>query len=142
MAVMDDEDLLDLERKLAIDEWHAIAIAEIQEEIRANNQLAKFCRYITFVSRSNGKHRKERRYLREIQFLVYNGKTIPLPNRLDKKMEWKLKDIFPEELVADKHNYDWYGAFIQALREMPLIAKYPSGAEVRGYKSKRKSRKQ
>lgn len=138
---MNDDDPSDLERMLAIDEWHAVAFAEIQEEIRANNELAKSCRYICFVSQSNGKNRKKRRHLREIQFLVYNGKTILLPNRLNKEMEWKLKDIFPEELIADNHNNDWYGAFIQALREMPLIAKYPSGAEVRGYSSKRKSRK-
>jgi hypothetical protein len=100
-----------------MEDWQIDALLEVRMQLAEDNLLIQQgVRYVEFVSRSNGKGRNPRKKWREVRLVTHRGKTVQLGKRLSKKIEFLLKDVFPEGMDYSNSG-DWLEAFINALRE-------------------------
>lgn len=100
-----------------MEDWKRRVLKEVRVEVASANPLIQDnVIYVEFVSRSNGRNRPKRKKLREVRLVTWRGKTQSIGNRMTKKLEFLMKDVFPEELVKNSCN-DWIEAFLEALRD-------------------------
>lgn len=105
-----------------LEEWERDALAEMEAEMASDHFLVGVCAYVEFVSYSNGKGKKKRRWPRQVQLLIYRRRAYVLPkDRMTGELEWIMKSIFPEDRIPREFGNDWYGAFLHALRTMPKV---------------------
>ena len=108
-------------------EWREKIWNDIITEVSFNHPVANECRYVSFVSKSNGRGRKKRRRPREIELLTYGNKTYVLKSHLTGDIEWIMKELYPWEMIPEHFGNDWYGAFLNVLRTMPKIKRDRNG---------------
>lgn len=105
-----------------IADWHATSLEEVSFETLAENPLRRLkVNSVEFVSKSKG-YNRPRKYATEILLVTHNKKTYLIGNKLTKKIQHLLEDIYPEYLAADSP-YDWLTSFKHALRELNRLAK-------------------
>jgi hypothetical protein len=57
------------------EEYCQDVLLEVKKEFREHDPVAQRCKYISFVSESNGRRRKKRR-VREVSFLIVDGRSV------------------------------------------------------------------
>lgn len=108
-------------------EWRERIWDEILLDVSTSNPIVQECKYVSFVSKSNGRGRKKRSRPREVELLTYGGRTYVLKEDLTGEIEWVMKELYPWEMIPDDFGNDWYGAFLSVLRSMPKIKKNGNG---------------
>ncbi len=99
-----------------VKKWQDSVEREIRREAAEYNQLIRNgVIFSEFVSRSNGRGRKKRKRPREVRLVTFCNHTYAIGTRLTRKLEWLMKDVFPEEANRFEE-LSWLEAFVVELR--------------------------
>lgn len=114
---------LDIEELEQWENYQEQTLQEVNEQLASQDTLIKEgVVYVEFVSTSNGRGRKRRKKPREVSLVTWRGKTVSLGERMTKRVQSLMENVFPEERDSDK----WLENFKEALIQSVKKRKYPA----------------